>query len=295
LGIPIAADFNGPDAMIIKPVCRKAFVTVPNSLLDDTRLSIETRGMLAYLLSKPKNWNIRPFPLAKAISHGGKPLGRKRLDRMFREATEAGYMARSAAQGHKEDGSWDRYDYIIGMPEEVATALQKMIGATEPHSRQAYAPAACTLMDAEIQKEQNQKSNKDKKPLLQSLFSDGGEQAKGRPDEQKGYGEAAHTADWVFVWERSEPFNKWKRYRRANGEEPLPVVEQIIRGKVLRGVWLPTLYPPEFSAGTARMPAIDTKEVDSVLAMIMTSRECSREEAAKIFASLPDGKSAAVE
>jgi hypothetical protein len=281
--------------MIIKPVCRKAFVTVPNSLLDDTQLSIETRGMLAYLLSKPKNWNIRPFPLAKALSRGGKPLGRKRLDRMFREATEAGYMARSAAQGHKEDGSWDRYDYVVGMPEEVAVTVQKLNGAIEPHSRQAYAAAACTHKDTEIQKELNQKSNKDKKPLLQSLFPGGTNQTEDRRDEPRGNGEALHTADWVFVWERSEPFNKWKRYRRANGEEPLPIVEKTIRGKVLRGVWLPTLYPPDFGTGTARTAGIDPKGVDAVLAIIMKSRECSRDEAAKIFASLPDGKSTAVE
>ncbi len=54
--------------MIIKPACSREYVSVPNAVVTDRRLSIETRGMVAYLLSRPRDWQIRPMPLAKALS-----------------------------------------------------------------------------------------------------------------------------------------------------------------------------------------------------------------------------------
>jgi hypothetical protein len=93
--------------MIIRPVCSDKYVSIPNAILNDKRLSIDTRGMVAYILSKPQNWDIRPVPLANALSReGDTPVRRKRLNRMFNEAMAAGYMARSAEQTHRDDGSW---------------------------------------------------------------------------------------------------------------------------------------------------------------------------------------------
>jgi hypothetical protein len=140
--------------MIIRPFVKREFTALPNAILNDSRLSADTRGMLAYILSKPKTWQVRPRALAKALS-GPIPLGLKRLSRMFHEASAAGYMIRSKAQEHKEDGSFGRYTYFVGMPEDIMKAVDvtKNVGLAIvqelgvpflPQRPEACTPHACT-------------------------------------------------------------------------------------------------------------------------------------------------------
>ncbi|MGD0076524.1 MAG: hypothetical protein ABSD31_19660 [Candidatus Binataceae bacterium] len=125
--------------MIIRPVCKIEYTALPNAILNDRRLSADTRAMLAFVLSKSKGWELRPGPLARALSReGGKPVGRTRLSRMFDEATTAGYMARSAEQGHQDDGRFGKYVYFIGMPDDVAAAIETASVAFLPHACQPH-------------------------------------------------------------------------------------------------------------------------------------------------------------
>src|SRR5215469_6501048 len=112
-------------AMLIRPVCKRQFVVLPNALLNDDRLSIETRGMLAHLLSKPRNWAPRPRPLARAMSRSGAKLGSTKLRRMMKEAKDAGYMTRSRKQRHKKNGDFGPYEYVVGMPADVAAYIAR--------------------------------------------------------------------------------------------------------------------------------------------------------------------------
>jgi hypothetical protein len=145
--------------MIIRPVCRKEFVALPNALFNDRRLSADTRAMIALLLSKPRGWELRPRALAKLLSpHGGRPVGWTRVKRMFAEASEAGYMARSAIQAHKDDGTWGKYDYFVGMPEDVKRAVQKAGVAIAPQSRDANEDLAIAENDYTNHKEQSLES-----------------------------------------------------------------------------------------------------------------------------------------
>ena len=106
-------------------------------MLTDTRLSIDTRGMIAMLLSRPKNWQIRPTPLAKALGTAGKPIGHTRLRRMFVEAMAHGYMARSKDQARERGGGFGRYVYLVGLPEEVSEEIERqgLSVAFVPHYR----------------------------------------------------------------------------------------------------------------------------------------------------------------
>lgn len=91
--------------------------------------------MVALVLSKPKTWNLRPWPLAKALSReGGTPVGRAKLRRMFSEAIAAGYMARSEKQSHRSGGLWGAYEYFMGMPDDVAAAVAKTSVAILPQA-----------------------------------------------------------------------------------------------------------------------------------------------------------------
>jgi hypothetical protein len=101
--------------MIIRNSPRRSFTALPNAIFRDRRLSLDTKGLLAYLLSLPSNWEIRPHLIAKALSpQGGRPIGRERLQRMFAELIAAGYMAKSNGQSHRDGGYWGPFTYIVG-------------------------------------------------------------------------------------------------------------------------------------------------------------------------------------
>jgi hypothetical protein len=162
--------------MVIRPFVRREFTALPNAILNDRRLSADTRAMLAYILSKPKTWEVRPRALAKALS-GPIPLGQKRLARMFHEASSAGYMIRSKSQEHKENGSFGRYAYYVGMPEDIAMAAEgtKKRGiltvnelgvAILPQRPEAYTREAYTREGAAIHKRRSlQNTETIKSPL----------------------------------------------------------------------------------------------------------------------------------
>jgi hypothetical protein len=85
---------------------------------------------------------------------------------MFEEAMDAGYMARSAEQTHRDDGSWGSYDYVVGMPEDVEKAIAKSRVAFSPQRPGAHARQACALKEAANHKEKSQKSLSLENPLL---------------------------------------------------------------------------------------------------------------------------------
>jgi hypothetical protein len=74
---------------IVRREHRAQFTIVPNAIFLDDRLSIEAKGVLGYLLSRPHNWQVR-------LDHVGRTLriGRKKLQRIFRELIGAGYVTR---------------------------------------------------------------------------------------------------------------------------------------------------------------------------------------------------------
>lgn len=71
----------------------------------DERLSIEAKGVLGFLLSRPHKWQVR-------LDHVGRTLriGRKKLQRIFRELISAGYVTREQRRiDHRTIGRKSRY------------------------------------------------------------------------------------------------------------------------------------------------------------------------------------------
>jgi len=92
---------------IVRREHRAQFTIVPNAVFADPRLSVEAKGVLGYLLSRPHKWHVR-------LDHVGRTLlvGRKKLQRIFRELIAAGYVTREAqriADGHR----FGEIDYVI--------------------------------------------------------------------------------------------------------------------------------------------------------------------------------------
>ena len=92
---------------IVRREHRAQFTIVPNAIFLDDRLSIEAKGVLGYLLSRPHNWQVR-------LDHVGRTLriGRKKLQRIFRELIGAGYVTREqprTADAHR----FREIDYVV--------------------------------------------------------------------------------------------------------------------------------------------------------------------------------------
>ncbi|NPV23378.1 hypothetical protein [Bradyrhizobium aeschynomenes] len=92
---------------IVRREHKAQFTIVPNAVFADPRLSIEAKGVLGYLLSRPHNWHVR-------LDHIGRTLlvGRKKLQRIFRELIAAGYVTREAQRivdGHR----FGEIDYVV--------------------------------------------------------------------------------------------------------------------------------------------------------------------------------------
>jgi len=77
----------------------KPYVLILRAALQDNRLSFEARGLMAYLLSKPDNWEISPKELQDAGA-----CGRERVYRILNELIKFGYLKRDKQPHVKEEG-----------------------------------------------------------------------------------------------------------------------------------------------------------------------------------------------
>jgi hypothetical protein len=73
---------------------------------NETGLSWEARGLLAYLLSKPDDWKTRN----KDLENQG-PAGREKIARMLKELQEFGYMNRERHQDEEGKFRWETCIY----------------------------------------------------------------------------------------------------------------------------------------------------------------------------------------
>ncbi|MCI0601254.1 MAG: hypothetical protein L0Y60_17410 [Beijerinckiaceae bacterium] len=100
---------------IVRREHRAHFTIVPNAMFLDERLSIEAKGVLGFLLSRPHKWQVR-------LDHVGRTLriGRKKLQRIFRELITAGYVTREQQRildGHR----FGEMDYVVrDVPEPLS-------------------------------------------------------------------------------------------------------------------------------------------------------------------------------
>jgi hypothetical protein len=79
--------------------------SVPESLLEDIRLDLDSRAVAAWLAVKPSGWQISVMSLRMRLSiKDKKMLGKDRWQRIARELESSGYLFRKKINGH--DGQW---------------------------------------------------------------------------------------------------------------------------------------------------------------------------------------------
>lgn len=98
---------------ILKKRLTKNFVTIPNSILSDNQLSLDTIGVLVYLLSLPENWEVRADHIRKKFG-----IGKGKQQRIFKELEDAGYLIRETMRG--AHGRWTTGITIRQTPQKPA-------------------------------------------------------------------------------------------------------------------------------------------------------------------------------
>ncbi|MCL7944758.1 hypothetical protein [Marinobacter sp. ATCH36] len=98
---------------IVKKRLTENFATIPNSIFDGTQLSLDTIGVLVYLLSLPENWEVRADHIRRKFN-----IGKAKQQRIFKELENAGYLIRDKAQG--TDGRWTTGIKIRQVPQKPA-------------------------------------------------------------------------------------------------------------------------------------------------------------------------------
>jgi hypothetical protein len=84
----------------------RGYTKLRNEFLRDHRISDETRGLVARLLSHPVDWH---FTIKEIISSG--PSGRDKVYRMVKEAEEYGYIRQDSPR--RENGTHQVYGYLV--------------------------------------------------------------------------------------------------------------------------------------------------------------------------------------
>jgi hypothetical protein len=92
--------------LIFRIAKRRKFAQIDNRALEDPRLSLEATGLLAYLLSKPDNWQVRKADMVRRARGNYRTVRRA-----TRVLVQLGYARLGPARG--EDGKLAGTAYVI--------------------------------------------------------------------------------------------------------------------------------------------------------------------------------------
>ena len=213
--------------MIVRHRHNGGFTAVPNSIFEEDRLSVEAKGLLGYLLSRPPNWQARHDQLQRKLG-----IGRKLLKRILEELIAAGYAERDERQGRDECNRFTTLNYIIrDIPTRNIAAAPKPLRPEPLHSRDTGNNKEAIKNDLN-------------KPFSQSLPNEHREKVRQTAQvSHTNFGRHALASGQRPVYVGSKPHQAWLRFR---GEDGMPGFIDCVTvdGKNHEVVWMPSLYPP---------------------------------------------------
>ena len=86
---------------------KEPYTRIYNSLIQDSRLRLQTRAVLIMMLSKPKDWDFSVRGMAKVAG-----VTKDTMAKMIKELEETGYLRRKA-QLHGEGGRFGKAGFIV--------------------------------------------------------------------------------------------------------------------------------------------------------------------------------------
>jgi hypothetical protein len=97
------------------------FVTVPNRVLEDKRLSLEAKGLLCWLLARPNDWTFKLALIGPVLE-----IGRDKTEKLFRQLIETGFVDRIQ---ERTDGKWGPVEYVVfDEPQSFAKQISRNVG-----------------------------------------------------------------------------------------------------------------------------------------------------------------------
>jgi hypothetical protein len=91
--------------MIVKDKHTSEFFQMHNKAIQDPNLSWAARGLLAYLISQPENWNVR---LRDLFSRG--PNGRRPTEAAMNELISAKYVIKEQGENKRKSTNYTVYE-----------------------------------------------------------------------------------------------------------------------------------------------------------------------------------------
>ncbi len=151
----------------------KDFASIPNDIFRDPPLSLDTIGVLVYLLSLPGNWEVRADHIRNKFG-----IGKDKQQRIFRELEDAGYLLREKVRGAY--GRW-----ITGIT--IRQTPQKPAGAKdgEPDAGFSGHGQSDTGANGLLCKTISNKKYSKNKNITNTRPKPGGKCKKSTPDEEK--------------------------------------------------------------------------------------------------------------
>jgi DNA-binding MarR family transcriptional regulator len=94
--------------MIVKARHKSEFLQINNETIQDSGLSWAARGLLAYLLSLPDNWepHLRDLITRSAVD------GRRRTEAALNELIQAGYVVKEQGENKRKDTKYTVYETL---------------------------------------------------------------------------------------------------------------------------------------------------------------------------------------
>lgn len=91
---------------IIKSRSSEKFVTLENKLVQSTELTLEEKGLLAYLLSLPSDWVLYKKNLHEKLNES-----KGTVDRVFKSLQEKGYII--SVRVHDKTGAFTGWNHVV--------------------------------------------------------------------------------------------------------------------------------------------------------------------------------------
>jgi hypothetical protein len=104
---PLSVRLNDGQMTIIRRIHNSRFTIVPNAIFNDEHLSIEAKGLLGWLLARHPTWHVKLDHVGSSIN-----VGRRRLQRIFRELIEVGYITRER-QRRRKGQRFGEIQYVV--------------------------------------------------------------------------------------------------------------------------------------------------------------------------------------
>lgn len=106
---------NSKSSLYIQSVSlNEDFSITPNSLWENKTLSWKSKGLMGYLLSRPKNWRVHTWQLAEIYKGEGSGNGLEGIQTMIKELRDHGYI--QYRKYRNEKGQWEHEYTVLPFP-----------------------------------------------------------------------------------------------------------------------------------------------------------------------------------